>query len=121
MLPWGVLGKDRLALLSVLWREEFHPAEYRAFAFSDLEIPLYGGADEGERMMQPKLEARILQELAPKKTDRVLEVGTGSAYLAALLAAQAHWVCSVQINPRLKAFGEENLRRAGVENARVEL
>jgi protein-L-isoaspartate(D-aspartate) O-methyltransferase len=59
--------------------------------------------------------------LAPKKTDRALEVGTGSGYLAALLAAQAHRVCSVEINPRLKAFGEENLRRAGVENVTVEL
>ena len=118
---WEVLDQDVLDLLYVVRREEFVPAEYRAFAFSDMEIPLYEGADEGERMMQPKLEARILQELAAKKTDRALEVGTGSGYLAALLAARAHRVCSVEINPRLKAFGEENLRRAGVENVTVEL
>ncbi len=118
---WEVLDQGVLDLLYVVRREEFVPAEYRALAFSDLEIPLYEGADEDERMMQPKLEARILQELAPRKTDRALEVGTGSGYLAALLAARAHRVCSVEINPRLKAFGEENLRRAGVENVMVEL
>jgi len=102
-------------------REEFVPTEYRAFAFSDMEIPLYEGADEGERMMQPKVEARILQELAVRKNERVLEVGTGSGYLTALLASRAHHVYSVEINPKLKAFGEENLRRNGVENATVEL
>src|SRR5260370_36178267 len=118
---WEVLDQDVLDLLYVVRREEFVPTEYRAFAFSDMEIPLYEGADEGERMMQPKLEARILQELAAKKTDRALEVGTGSGYLAALLAARAHRVCSVEINPRLKAFGEENLRRAGVHNVTIDL
>jgi protein-L-isoaspartate(D-aspartate) O-methyltransferase len=101
---WEVLDQDVLDLLYVVRREEFVPAEYRAFAFSDLEIPLYEGADEGERMMQPKVE-----------------VGTGSGYLAALLAARAHHVYSVEINPKLKAFGEENLRRNAVENATVQL
>jgi protein-L-isoaspartate(D-aspartate) O-methyltransferase len=118
---WEVLDQDVLDLLYVVRREEFVPAEYRAFAFSDMEIPLYEGADPGERMMQPKVEARILQELAVKKNERVLEVGTGSGYLTALLAARAHHVYSVEINPKLKAFGEENLRRSGVENATVEL
>jgi len=118
---WEVLDQDVLDLLYVVRREEFVPAEYRAFAFSDLEIPLYEGADEGERMMQPKMEARILQELAVRKDERVLEVGTGSGYLTALLAARAHHVYSVEINPKLKAFGEENLRRSGVENATVQL
>src|SRR5437773_2178289 len=118
---WEVLDQDVLDLLYVVRREEFVPAEYRAFAFSDLEIPLYDGADEGERMMQPKVEARILQELAVKKNEHVLEVGTGSGYLAALLAARSHHVYSVEINPKLKAFGEENLRRSGVENATVQL
>jgi protein-L-isoaspartate(D-aspartate) O-methyltransferase len=72
-------------------------------------------------MMQPKVEARILQILAAKKNERVLEVGTGSGYLTALLAARAHHVVSVEINPRLKAFGEGNLRRAGIENVTTEL
>jgi protein-L-isoaspartate(D-aspartate) O-methyltransferase len=118
---WEVLDQDVLDLLYVVRREEFVPAEYRAFAFSDLEIPLYEGADEGERMMQPKVEARILQELAVKKSEQVLEVGTGSGYLTALLAARGHHVYSVEINPKLKAIGEENLRRGSVQNATVQL
>jgi protein-L-isoaspartate(D-aspartate) O-methyltransferase len=118
---WEVLDQDVLDLLYAVRREEFVPGAYRDLAFSDLEIPLYEGAGEGERMMQPKLEARILQELAVRKYERVLEVGTGSGYLTALLAARAHHVHSVEVSPRLKAFGEENLRRTGVENVSVEV
>jgi protein-L-isoaspartate(D-aspartate) O-methyltransferase len=118
---WEVLDQDVLDLLYAVRREEFVPAAYRELAFSDLEIPLYEGADEGERMMQPKLEARILQELAVRKYERVLEVGSGSGYLTALLAARSHDVVSVEINPRLKAFAAENLHRAEIENAAVRL
>src|SRR5205823_14205541 len=95
--PWEVLDQDVLDLLYVVRREEFVPAEYRAFAFSDMEIPLYEGADEGERMMQPKVEARILQELAVKKNERVLEVCTGSGDRTALLAGRAHRDYAVDI------------------------
>ena len=118
---WEVLDQDVLDLLYVVRREEFVPAAYRELAFSDLEIPLYEGAGEGERMMQPKVEARIVQELAVRKYERVLEVGTGSGYLAALLADRAQHVHSVEINPRLKAFAEDNLRRSGADNVTVEL
>ncbi len=118
---WEVLDQDVLDLLYAVRREDFVPAAYRELAFSDLEIPLYEGAPEGERMMQPKVEARILQELAVRKYERVLEVGSGSGYLAALLAARAHNVRSVEINPKLKAFAEENLRRSGVDNVTVDL
>ena len=118
---WDVLDQDVLDLLYVLRREEFVPEAYRALAFSDLEIPLLEGADPGERMMQPRVEARILQELAVKKNERVLEVGTGSGYLTALLAARAQHVFSVEINSKLKAFGEGNLRRAVIENVTTEL
>ena len=118
---WEVLDQDVLDLLYAVRREEFVPSAYRDLAFSDLEIPLYEGAPEGERMMQPKVEARILQELAVRKYERVLEVGTGSGYLAALLAARAHHVHSAEISPRLKTFAEENLKRTGVENVTVEL
>jgi len=119
--PWEVLDQDVLDLLYAVRREDFVPSAHRDLAFSDLEIPLYEGAGEDERMMQPKLEARILQELAVRKYETVLEVGTGSGYLSALLAARAHHVHSVEINPRLKAFGEDNLRRNAVENVTVEL
>jgi protein-L-isoaspartate(D-aspartate) O-methyltransferase len=117
---WEVLDQDVLDLLYAVRREEFVPTPYRELAFSDLEIPLYEGAGEGERMMQPKVEARILQELAVRKHERVLEVGAGSGYLAALLAARAHQVNSVEINPMLKALAEDNLRRASIENVTVE-
>jgi len=117
---WDVLDQDVLDLLYAVRREEFVPPAWRALAFADIEIPLRENAEPGERMMQPKLEARILQELAVKKNERVLEVGTGSGYLCALFAAHAQHVHSVEINPALKAFGEANLARAGVANATVE-
>jgi protein-L-isoaspartate(D-aspartate) O-methyltransferase len=115
--PWEVLDQEVLDLLYVVRREEFVPQAYRELAFSDLEIPL----GEGETMMAPKIEARVLQELAVKPSDKVLEVGTGSGYLTALLAHRAAHVYSVEINPTLKAFGDANLRRAGVRNVTVEL
>jgi len=118
---WEVLDQDVLDLLYAVRREEFVPTVYRELAFSDLEIPLYEGAEEGEHMMQPKVEARIIQELAVRKYERALEVGAGSGYLTALLAARAHHVHSVEISPKLKAFAEDNLRRAEIENATVEL
>lgn len=115
---WEVLDQDVLDLLYIVRREEFVPEAYKALAFSDLEIPL--GADESEKMLQPKVEARILQDVAPTKTDRVLEVGSGSGYLTGLLAQRAQHVYGVEISPALKAFGEANLRRAGIHNVTVE-
>ena len=114
---WEVLDQEVLDSLYVIPREEFVPAQHRALAFSDLELPL----GEGERMWQPKLEARVLQELALKKTDRVLEVGTGSGYLTALLAHHAGEVCSVELRPALAAFGRENLERHGTDNVVLEI
>jgi len=116
---WEVLDQEVLDLLYVLPREEFVPPQHRALAFSDLEIPLEEGA--GERMWQPKLEARVLQELGLRRTDRVLEVGTGSGYLTALLAHRAAHVCSVEIKPSLALFGRGNLERHGTENVTLEL
>jgi protein-L-isoaspartate(D-aspartate) O-methyltransferase len=115
--PWDVLDQGVLDLLYAVKREDFVPAAYRMLAFSDLEIPI----GQGEHMWQPKLEARVLQELAVKPTDQVLEVGTGSGYFAALLAHRAQHVYSLEIHPELKASGEANLRRAGVANVTVEL
>ncbi|MBC8119708.1 MAG: protein-L-isoaspartate O-methyltransferase [Burkholderiaceae bacterium] len=119
---WDVLDQSVLDLLFVVKREHFAPPAYRALAFVDMEIPLrIDGWDSGESMWAPKLEARILQELSIKSRDRVLEIGTGSGYMAALLAHKADDVVSVEIDPRLKAFGESNLRRAGVHNVRLKL
>lgn len=119
---WDVLDQSVLDLLFIVKREEFVPPAYRALAFADMEIPLrIDDWDSGESMWAPKMEARILQELTIKSHERVLEIGTGSGYLAALLAHKADDVVSVEIEPLLRAFGEANLRRAGVHNVRVEL
>jgi protein-L-isoaspartate(D-aspartate) O-methyltransferase len=118
--PWDVLDQDILDLLYVVRREEFVPEAYRAHAFSDLEIPLGRDKASCERMWAPRVEARVLQELAVKRTDRALEIGTGSGYFAALLAHRAQHVCSVEINPELAAMGTANLRRCGADNVVVE-
>lgn len=113
--PWDVLDQDVLDLLVVVKREAFVPLAYRALAFADSEIPL----PHGENMMTPKLEARILQELAIKKHENVLEIGSGSGYLAALLAYKARHVTTVEINPELKALAQKNLADYGVSNVDV--
>ncbi|HVJ23603.1 MAG TPA: protein-L-isoaspartate O-methyltransferase [Burkholderiales bacterium] len=117
---WQVLDQDVLDLLYVVPREDFVPPQYRSLAFSDMEIPIEEGVKAGQRMWQPKLEARVLQELMVRKTDRVLEVGTGSGYLAALLSHRAAQVVSVELNPALAAFGRANLERHGAENIVLE-
>src|SRR3954454_9984449 len=102
---WEVLDQDVLDLLYIVPREEFVPPQHRALAFSDLQVPL----GESERMWEPKLEARALQELAVHKTDRVREVGTGSGYFTALLAHRAARVHSVEVKPALAELGRRNL------------
>src|SRR5512139_3642168 len=106
---WDVLDQDILDLLFAVKREEFVPPAYRMLAFADLEIPL----PEGERMWTPKMEARVLQELALRPGDSVLEVGTGSGYFTALLASREARVTSVEIHPRLAAEARSRLARAG--------
>src|SRR5512134_1696719 len=115
--PWEVLDQAVLDLLYAVPREDFVPAAYRTLAFADMEIPI----GEGEKMMAPKIEARIVQELAPRKHERVLEVGTGSGYLTALLAHRAAHVHSVEIRPALAAFGRANLERHGADNVTLEI
>ena len=114
---WEVLDQDVLDLLYVVPREEFVPEKNRALAFSDLQLPIV----EGERMWEPKLEARVLQELDVNKADRVLEVGTGSGYFTALLAHRAAHVYSVELKPALAAFGRRNLERHGTGNVTLEI
>ena len=114
--PWEVLDQQVLDLLFVVKREDFAPPAYRSLAFADLEIPL----GSGQVMLAPKIEAKMLQELAIKKTDKVLEIGTGSGYMAALLAARAEHVISVEARPELAEFAKQNLARSGVTNITVE-
>jgi protein-L-isoaspartate(D-aspartate) O-methyltransferase len=114
---WDVLDQEVLNLLFVVRREGYVPAAYRELAFADLEIPL----GDGERMWTPKLEARVLQELELRPDESVLEIGTGSGYFTALLAARSADVTSVEILPRLAAEARAKLKRGGVQNARVEV
>jgi protein-L-isoaspartate(D-aspartate) O-methyltransferase len=113
---WDVLDQEVLKLLFELRREEFVPPAYRSLAFVDMEIPL----GYGEVMLAPKLEARILQEVQVKKTDRILEIGSGSGYLAALLAKRGEYVHSVEVVPELKAMAEKNLQTHCFTNVLVE-
>jgi protein-L-isoaspartate(D-aspartate) O-methyltransferase len=113
--PWEVLDPAVLALLSVVRREEFVPPAHRALAFVDTEVPL----PAGQCMLAPKLEARLVQELAVQRHERVLEVGAGSGYMAALLAHRAQHVTTLEIVPELARFATDNLRRAGIVNATV--
>jgi protein-L-isoaspartate(D-aspartate) O-methyltransferase len=110
--PWEVLDTGVLDLLFNVKREMFVPAEHRDIAFADLEIPI----GHGEAMMQPKVEARILQELAVKPHENVYEVGTGSGYLTALLASLARHVTSAEIHADLSAGAAEHLKAAGIAN-----
>ena len=114
--PWDVLDTDVLDLLLVVKREAFVPPAYRSMAFVDAEIPLPGG----ENMLQPKFEARILQELTVKKHEQVLEIGAGSGYLAALLAYKARHVTTVEISAELADMARANLAAYGVDNVDVQ-
>ncbi|KVD26336.1 protein-L-isoaspartate O-methyltransferase [Burkholderia ubonensis] len=115
--PWDVLDLEVLGLLSIVKRENFVPAAYRDLAFADLELPLPGG----HKMLFPRVEARVLQELAVKKHENVLLIGAGSGYLAALFAARAQHVTAVDIDPVVAKLAEDNLRNNGVTNAEVVL
>jgi protein-L-isoaspartate(D-aspartate) O-methyltransferase len=114
--PWEVLDQQVLDLLIRVRREEFVPERHRALAFADLEIPL----GHGEKMLAPKIEARLLQELALGMEDRILEVGTGSGYMTALLASLGGHVYSVDVIPEFTATAAERLKAHDVRNATLE-
>ena len=117
---WDVLDSEILELLVAVKREEFVPPAYRGLAFADLEIPLNKSGNPGQRMWPPKLEARVIQELHVRPTDEVLEIGTGSGYLTALLAHRAQRVTSVEIDPGLAAAARARLSVQSVANAQIE-
>jgi len=106
--PWDVLDQGVLSLLAVVKREDFVPAEHRSMAFFDTEVPL----GHGQFMLAPKVEGRILQELDVRRHERVLEVGAGSGYFAALLSHKAREVVSVEIEPALVKLARDNLKSA---------
>jgi len=113
--PWDVLDLGVLSLLAMVRREDFVPAAYKALAFVDTEIPL----GHGQVMLAPRVEARLLQEAHVQRHERVLEIGTGSGFMAALLAHRAQSVISLEKVPALATLAAANLRRGGVLNASV--
>jgi len=114
--PWEVLDQQVLDLLFRVRREEYVPERHRQLAFADLEIPL----GHGEKMLSPKIEARLLQELALGAEDRILEVGTGSGYMSALLASLGGHVYSVDIVPEFVAAAADRLKAHGINNVTLE-
>ena len=121
--PWDVLDLDILALLSIVRREDFVPLAHKALAFVDMEIPLLGSEEEamalGHCMLAPKVEARMLQDLHLRPQDKVLEIGAGSGYMAALMAHRCARVISLEIEPALAQMARTNLQKAGITNAEV--
>ncbi len=118
--PWDVLDAQVLESLFAIRREDFVPASMRSLAFADMEIPLdIDQIRSGEVMLAPKVEARLLQAAAVEPGDRVLEIGTGSGYMAALLARHAATVISYEIKPALARFARANLSRARIDTVEV--
>lgn len=113
--PWQVLDPQVLTVLSNVQRELFVPQAYQAMAYTDTDIPL----GHGEAMAPPRVAARLMHDLHLTGTEKVLEIGTGSGYMAALLAGRAQRVVSLEINPDLASNARNNLQRAGITNVDV--
>ncbi|MEY4436220.1 MAG: hypothetical protein RL175_1175 [Pseudomonadota bacterium] len=113
--PWQVLDTQVLNVLSHVQRELFVPQAYQALAYADTEIPL----GHGETMLPPRVDARLMHDLQLTGSEKVLHIGTGSGYLAALLAGRAQRVVSLEINPELASNARNNLQRAGISHVDV--
>ena len=116
--PWEVLDPGVLSLLASMRREDFLPPALRALAFVDTPVPLMPGVP-GACMLEPKVEARMLQELQLHRHEKVLEIGTGSGFMAALLAHKAMQVVSLECRPALARMARESLARNGIVNVKV--
>lgn len=115
--PWEVLDQQILDLMHKSPREEYVPAAWRNCAYVDMNIPL----EHDQVMMAPKLEARLLQELAIQPKDKILEVGTGSGYMTSLLATLGDHVHSVEVIPELASRGQQNLGAHEIQNISLEI
>ncbi len=113
--PWEVLDPAVLELLAMVRREDFVPPAYRALAFVDTQVPLPGGG----AMLEPKVEARLLQELQVQRHETVLEIGTGSGFMAALLGHRAQRVITLECDRALAKDAATKLKRAGLLNVDV--
>jgi protein-L-isoaspartate(D-aspartate) O-methyltransferase len=117
--PWQVLDQAVLSLLATVRREDFVPAHHRALAFVDTQVPLLEGDACGPCMLEPKVEARLLQALQVQRHEEVLEIGTGSGFMAALLAHRALQVTTLECRPALAQMARQNLARNGIVNTTV--
>ena len=116
--PWDVLDAHVLQLLAVIKREDFVPLAHKSLAFVDMEIPL-GSIALGQSMLSPKVEARMLQDLQIHKHETVLEIGTGSGFMTALLAHRAQFVTTLEIDATLAKTSSQILENNDVYNAKV--
>ena len=116
--PWDVLDAHVLQLLAVIKREDFVPLAHKSLAFVDMEIPL-GSIALGQSMLSPKVEARMLQDLQIHKHETVLEIGTGSGFMTALLAHRAQFVTTLEIDATLAKTSSQTLENNDVYNAKV--
>ncbi len=114
--PWEVLDPVVLDLLDRSPRDEYVPQSYARLAYADIAVPL----DDGQAMMPPRVEARLLQCLSLKPPDKVLEVGTGSGYLTSLLASLCEHVVSVEISQTHAAQAAQHLEAHGFSNVTLE-
>lgn len=117
--PWNVSDAEVLQTLRDVPRENYVPESMKTLAFTDTQLPLPGASQASQVMFEPKMEARILQTIKPSYKDRVLEIGTGSGYMAALLAAFADQVESVEIDPKIASLAEGNLAKNQIKNVKV--
>ena len=117
--PWDVLDQSVLSLLATVRREDFVPAHHRALAFVDTQVPLLEGDASGPSMLEPKVEARLLQALQVQRHETVLEIGAGSGFMAALLAHRAQKVTTLECRPALAQMARDNLARNGIVNVEV--
>ena len=114
--PWEVIDNRVLDVLDQLNREDFVPEPYRGLAYADCQIPLGGGV----RMLPPTVEGRLLQALLVESEDDVLEVGSGSGYIAACLACMARSVTSIDSSAEVIAGARQNVSACGAGNVTYE-
>jgi protein-L-isoaspartate(D-aspartate) O-methyltransferase len=118
--PWNVLDQRVLDILGLVKREHFVCESLQQQAFTDCELPIrIDNKNSGEFMLSPKIEARMQQELALSPSDKVLEIGTGTGYTAALLARQAGQVVTVEIDPNIAALARSNLTKNNIDHVKV--
>ena len=115
--PAGVLDPEVVELFSIVKREHFVPPAYVGLAFADTEIPLGHGAS----MFLPSVEGSAVQAVGVGRHERVLEIGTGSGFMAALLAVHAEHVWTIELVPELAVQARQNLRKAGISNVTVDV